>query len=67
MNNYLLERIKTYPNIRQCSIQTFNEQDKNEKSQSRILPMTDDNLEKCEKLQSMLPYGVYFSVNPMES
>lgn len=67
MNNYLLERIKTYPNIRQCSIQTFNEQDKNEKSQSRILPMTDDNLEKCEKLQSMLPYWVYFSVNPMEN
>lgn len=59
--------MKVYPNFRQCSIQTFNEQDKNEKSQSRILPMTDENLEKCEKLQSMLPYGVYFSVNPMES
>jgi len=29
--------------------------------------MTDENLEKCEKLQSMLPYGIYFSVNPMES
>ena len=28
--------------------------------------MTGINLEKCEKLQSMLPYGVYFSVNPME-
>ena len=67
MNGNLTERLKTYPNIRQCSIQTFNEQDKNEKSQSRILPMTDENLEKCEKLQSILPYWVYFSVNPMES
>ena len=66
MNKNLTERIKVYPNFRKCSIQTFNEQDKNEKSQSRILPMTDENLEKCEKLQSLLPYGVYFSVNPME-
>lgn len=56
-----------YPNFRKCSIQTFNDQDKNEKSQSRILPMTDENLEKCEKLQQILPYGIYFSVNPMES
>lgn len=66
MNKNLAERIKVYPNFRKCAIQTFNEQDKNEKSQSRILPMTDENLEKCEKLQSMLPYGIYFSVNPME-
>ncbi len=66
MNKNLTERIKVYPNFRKCSIQTFNEQDKNEKSQSRILPMTDENLEKCEKLQSLLPYGIYFSVNPME-
>lgn len=66
MNKSLTERIKVYPNFRKCSIQTFNEQDKNEKSQSRILPMTDENLEKCEKLQSILPYGIYFSVNPME-
>ena len=56
MNKTLTKRIETYPNFRQCAIQTFNEQDKNEKSQSRILPMTDENLEKCEKLQSMLPY-----------
>ena len=67
MNEHLLKRIKVYPNFRQCSIQTFNDKDKNEHSQSRILQMTDDNLEKCEKLQSMLPYGIYFSVNPMES
>ena len=67
MNEHLLKRIKVYPNFRQCSIQTFNDKDKNEHSQSRILPMTDENLEKCEKLQSMLPYGIYFSVNPMES
>ena len=66
MNKNLTERIKVYPNFRKCSIQTFNEQDKNEKSKSRILPMTDENLDKCEKLQSLLPYGVYFSVNPME-
>ena len=66
MNKTLTKRIETYPNFRQCAIQTFNEQDKNEKSQSRILPMTDKNLEKCEKLQSMLPYWIYFSVNPME-
>lgn len=67
MNKDTLERIKTYPNFRQCSIQTFNDQDKAEHSQLRILPMTDENLEKCVKLQDMLPYGIYFSVNPMES
>ena len=67
MNSKTLERIKEYPNFRQCSIQTFNDKNKDDKSQSRILPMTDENLEKCEKLQSMLPYGIFFSVNPMES
>ena len=67
MNEYLKKRMEIYPSFRECSIQTFNEQDKEEKSQSRILPMTDENLEKCEKLQSLLPYGIYFSVNPMES
>lgn len=66
MNSKTKEWLMQYPNFRQCSIQTFNEQDKNEKSQSRILPMTDENLERCEKLQSLLPYGIYFSVNPME-
>lgn len=67
MNSKTKEWLMQYPNFRQCSIQTFNDQDKNEHSQSRILQMTDENLEKCEKLQSMLPYGIYFSVNPMES
>jgi hypothetical protein len=67
MNSKTKEWLMQYPNFRKCSIQTFNDQDKNEKSQSRILPMTDENLEKCEKLQQILPYGIYFSVNPMES
>lgn len=66
MNSDLIKWMWIYPNFSQCSIQTFNEKDKEEKSQSRILEMTGINLEKCEKLQSMLPYGVYFSVNPME-
>lgn len=67
MNKNLTERINVYPRFRECAIQTFNEQNKEEKSQSRILEMTDENLEKCEKLQSLLPYGIYFSVNPMEA
>ena len=66
MNSNLEKWMAVYPNFRECAIQTFNEQDKEEKSQSRILPMTDENLAKCEKLQSLLPYGIYFSVNPME-
>ena len=60
-----LFRADVYPNFRECSIQTFNDQDKNERSQLRILPMTEENLEKCVKLQEKLPYGIYFSVNPM--
>ena len=67
MNNETLERIKEYPNFRKCSIQTFNDQDKNDKKYSKILPMTDENLEKCEKLQAKFPYWVFFSVNPMQS
>ena len=67
MNSDLEKRSQVYPNFRKCSIQTFNDQDKNEHSQSRILNMTRENLEKCEKLQKLLPYGIYFSVNPMES
>lgn len=59
--------MQVYPNFMECSIQTFNDKDKNEHSQSRILPMTVENLEKCAKLQSLLPYGIYFSVNPMET
>ena len=67
MNEQTTARINDYPNFLECSIQTFNDQDKEDKSQSRILPMTMENLEKCVKLQSMLPYGIFFSVNPMES
>ena len=61
-----LFRADVYPNFRDCSIQTFNDQRKDERSQSRILPMTMENLEKCIKLQEKLPYGIYFSVNPMQ-
>ena len=67
MNNDTLERINTYPNFLDCSIQTFNDQNKEEKSQSRILPMTEENLEKCVILQQKLPYWIFFSVNPMEN
>ena len=61
-----IDWINTYPNFLECSIQTFNDQNKEEKSQSRILEVTYENLEKCEILQDKLPYGIYFSVNPME-
>ena len=61
-----LFRADVYPNFRDCSIQTFNDQRKDERSQSRILPMTEENLEKCVKLQELMPYGIYFSVNPMQ-
>lgn len=67
MNSNLIERAKTYPRFKECAIQTFNEQDKEEKANSRIMPMTKDNLEWCEKLQETHPYWVYFSVNPMEN
>lgn len=67
MNKHTIEWAKIYPNIQDCSIQTFNEQDKEDKTHSRILPMTRANLEWCEKLQETEPYGIYFSVNPMES
>lgn len=66
MNEDTLAWINTYPNFLECTIQTFNDQNKEDKSQSRILPMTEENLEKCVRLQSMLPYWIYFSVNPME-
>lgn len=56
MNSKTLERIKEYPNFRKCSIQTFNDQDKNDKKYSKILPMTDENLERCERLQAKFPY-----------
>ena len=66
MNEQTLARINDYPRFEECSIQTFNDKNKEDKSQSRILPMTMDNLEKCVKLQKLLPYGIFFSVNPME-
>jgi hypothetical protein len=67
MNNNITKWLEVYPNIKECVIQTFNDKDKEEKSQSRILPMTKENLEKCEILQTKLPYGIYFSVNPMQN
>lgn len=66
MNNETSERLKEYPNARQCSIQVFSDR-KDENKYSRILKMTDENLERCEKLQAKFPYWVYFSVNPMEA
>lgn len=60
-----LFRADVYPNFRDCSIQTFSDT-KEENKYSRILPMTEENLEKCIKLQEKLPYGIYFSVNPMQ-
>lgn len=65
MNSETIERLKQYPNARQCSIQVFSDR-KDENKYSRILKMTDENLERCEKLQAKFPYWVYFSVNPME-
>ena len=65
MNSETLERLKQYPNARQCSIQVFSDR-KDENRYSRILKMTDANLERCEKLQAQHPYWVYFSVQPME-
>lgn len=67
MNEQTIARINDYPRFEECSIQTFNDQNKEDKCQSRILPMTLDNLEKCVKLQDKLPYWIFFSVNPMES
>ena len=67
MNKDTQDWINDYPNFLECSIQTFNDKDKEEKSQSRILPMTLENLEKCIVLQDKLPYWIFFSVNPMES
>lgn len=67
MEQQTLDRINDYPRFEECSIQTFNDRNKEDKIQSRILGMTMENLEKCVKLQSMLPYGIFFSVNPMES
>lgn len=67
MNKQLVARANAYPNFKDCSIQTFNEKDKEEKAWSRIMPMSRANLEWCEWLQKDRPYWVYFSVNPMVS
>ena len=66
MNIQTQKRIQDYPRFRECSIQTFNDQNKEEKSKSRILPMTDTYLEWCVKLQELMPYWILFSVNPMQ-
>lgn len=66
MNSDTLDWINDYPHFLDCSIQTFNDRDKEDKCQSRILPMTEENLEKCVELQNKLPYWIFFSVNPME-
>ena len=57
---------ENYLRFRQCSIQTFNDRDKSDRKFSRIMPMTRDNLERCEKLQAKFPYWVFFSTQPME-
>ena len=67
MNSNLLERAKVYPHFKECSIQTFNEQDKEDKTYSRIMEMNNATLQRCETLQENQPYWIYFSVNPMES
>ena len=66
INEQTAQRISDYPRFEECSIQTFNDQNKEDKCQSRILEMNLDNLNKCVKLQTMLPYWIFFSVNPME-
>ena len=57
---------ENYLNFRETSIQTFNDQQKADRKYSKIMPMTPENLEWCEKLQAEFPYWVYFSVNPMQ-
>lgn len=66
LNNDTMDWINDYPDFLECSIQTFNDRDKEDKIQSRILPLTLENLEKCVELQNKLPYWIFFSVNPME-
>ena len=69
MNNLhsdTLDWICDYPNFLECSIQTFNDQNKEDKCQSRILEMSEENLAKCMVLQEKLPYWIFFSVNPMQ-
>ena len=67
MNSNLLERAKVYPHFKECSVQTFNEQNKEDKTFSRIMEMNNESLQRCETLQENQPYWIYFSVNPMEN
>lgn len=53
-----------YPNLKDCSIQTFDDIWKN-KSLARIAPRTEGNLELMEDINSN-GAGVFFSVNSME-
>lgn len=66
MNKETLLFAENYPNFWKTSVQTFNDRDKSDRKFSRIMPMTRENLERCEKLQTKFPYWIYFSVNPME-
>ena len=65
MDKNLIERCNAYPNIEQCSIQTFCDDNKQDRSDSRIMKMSRENLKWCEDLQKRKHYGVFFSVNPM--
>ena len=66
MNEHTAQRINDYPNFLECSIQTFNDRDKEDKKYSRIRDITDEHLQNCIQLQEKYPYWIFFSVNPME-
>ena len=65
MDKDLIDWCNAYPNIEQCSIQTFCDDNKEDKSDSRIMKMSRENLEWCIELQKRKHYWVFFSVNPM--
>lgn len=65
MDRDLIDWCNTYPNIAQCSIQTFCDDNKEDKSESRIMKMSRENLQRCIELQKRKHYWVFFSVNPM--
>ena len=65
MDKNLIEWCNAYPNIEKCSIQTFCDDNKQDRSDSRIMKMSRENLKWCEDLQKKKHYGVFFSVNPM--
>lgn len=56
MDSNLLERAKVYPHFKECSVQTFNEQNKEDKTFSRIMEMNNESLQRCETLQKNQPY-----------